>query len=194
MRVRTGARKFGLAPGAGALVLGTALTVVLVAAACGGGSASGLPTPGPGGETIVNVDMRDNSFSPSSITIEASKKYILELHNRGNVAHNLRIAGPDGEFNTADDIASDVIEPGKTASLPLEMNVAGAFPFRDDSHAVQMTGTLTVWVRPTIPPPTPSPTPTPAPTPTPEASVVPPPVETVAPEVPGVSTVPPTGP
>jgi plastocyanin len=190
-----------------------ALALLAVAAACGGDSFS-LPTPGPGGETIIRIEMRDNLFSPNDITIRANQKYIFELRNRGKAPHNLRIAGPDLEFDTDDDIASELIDGGKTGTLALEMTTAGTFPFRCDPHSVEMEGTLTVWVKPTIPSPTPSPTPLP-PTPTPEVTaapevtptpeVTPAPVSTVpvegtataeatATEGPPVSTIPPAGP
>jgi len=148
-----------------------ALALLAAAAACGGDSYS-PPTPGPGGETVIRIDMRDNFFSPSDITIEANKKYIFELRNRGKAPHDLHIAGPDLDYDTEDDIKSDLINGGKTGTLALNMTVAGTFPFRCDPHAVEMEGTLTAWVKPIIPSPTPSPTPTPTPaaTPTPEGT------------------------
>jgi len=186
------------------LLLAMALALLAVAAACGGESFS-LPNPGPGGETVIRVDMRDNFFSPNNITIRTNQKYILELRNRGDAPHNLRIAGPDLEFDTDDDIASELIDGGKTGTFPLEMTVAGTFPFRCDPHAVEMEGTLTVWAKPVIPSPTPSPTPPPSPTPlpTPEATPTPevtaavegtPTVEATATAEAPVSTIPPAGP
>jgi len=169
--------------GPAALLLAMALAL-LAAAACGGDSFS-LPTPGPGGETIIRIDMGDNFFSPNAITIRTGQKYILELRNRGKAPHNMRIAGPDLEFDTDDDIASDLIDGGKTGTLALEMTTDGTFPFRCDPHAVEMEGTLTVWTEPVIPSPTPSPTPSPEPTLTPTAEV------TVTPEAsPGAETSP----
>ena len=190
-----------------ALLLAMALAL-LAATACGGGSFS-LPTPGPGGETIIRINMGDNFFSPSAITIRTGQKYILELHNRGKAAHNLRIAGPDLTYDTSDDIASELINGGKTGTLAVEMTTDGTFPFRCDPHAVEMEGTLTVWTEPLIPSPTASPTPSPEPTPTPTPTVTatpevtPPAVETVPPqetatpaatEEPPISTIPPSTP
>ena len=176
----------------------------MAAAACGGDSFS-LPTPGPGGETIIRIDMGDNFFSPNDITIRTGQKYILELRNRGKAAHNLRIAGPDLEFDTDDDIASELIDGGKTGTLALEMTTDGTFPFRCDPHAVEMEGTLTVWTKPVIPSPTPSPTPSPEPSPTPTPEVTATPEaspaagatttpEATATEEPPISTIPPSGP
>jgi len=191
--------------GPAALLLAMALALLALAAACGGGSSFSLPTPGPGGETIIRIDMRDNVFSPSDITIEANKKYILELHNRGKAAHNLHIAGPDLQYDTQDDIKSELIDGGKTGSLAVEVTATGTFPFRCDPHAVEMEGTLTVWLKPVIPSPTPSPTPTPTPeaTPTPEgtpgaegtpAPEATPTAEVTATEEAPISTIPPSGP
>ena len=178
--------------GPACLLLAMALALLAMAVACGGESFS-LPTPGPDGETVIRIEMRDNLFSPNNITLRTNQKYILELRNRGKAPHNLRIAGPDLEFDTDDDIASDLIDGGKTGLFPLEMTVAGTFPFRCDPHAVEMEGTLTVWAKPTLPPPTPSPTPTPTPTPLPTVEATPTPEATATVEAP-VSTIPPSTP
>jgi plastocyanin len=197
--------------GPAALVLAMALALLALAAACGGEESFSLPTPGPGGETIIRIEMRDNFFSPNGITIRANQKYIFELRNRGKAPHNLRIAGPDQLFDTEDDIASELIDGGKTGTLALEMAVAGTFPIRCDPHAVEMEGTLTVWVKPFIPSPTPSPSPTPTPEATPTPVVTPgaegtpaaeaspagtptPTPEATATEEPPISTVPPSTP
>ena len=177
------------------LLLAMALVLLAVAAACGGESFS-LPTPGPGGETVIRIEMRDNLFSPNNITLRTGQKYILELRNRGKAPHNLRIAGPDLEFDTDDDIASELIDGGKTGTLALEMTTAGTFPFRCDPHSVEMEGTLTVWVKPENPSPTPSPSPTPTPeaTPAPEGTPVPEGTPSVEGTPAPISTVPPSTP
>jgi plastocyanin len=144
----------------------------LLAPACGGGSESGLPTPGPAGETVIRVEMRNNFFFPSALTVRAGGDYILELRNRDGEAHNLRIAGIDNEYGTDDDLVSDDIDPGKTGSLAFRIDQPGVYDFRSDSQLISMVGTLTVWEAPPIAtwvPVTPSPTaeaesPTPGPT------------------------------
>ncbi|MGQ9572809.1 MAG: cupredoxin domain-containing protein [Dehalococcoidia bacterium] len=148
---------------------------VLLALACGGGSEEGLPPPGPGGETVIRVEMRDYGFSPSALTIRAGQDYLLELRNKDDEAHNLRIAGIDDKYETGDDIVSNTIKPGKTDSLPLHIDQPGIYRFRSDSQPIRMKGDLTVWELPpiaTLPPVTPSPSPTAeaeSPTPTAEA-------------------------
>jgi flagellin-like protein len=159
----------------GPVALLLAMAVALLAAAACGGDSFSLPTPGPGGETVIRINMGDNFFSPSAITIRTGQKYILELHNRGKAAHNLRIAGPDLTFDTADDITSELISGGKTGILAVEMTTDGTFSFRSDPQAVEMEGTLTSWTKPLIPSPTPSPTPSPEATATaaPQATATP---------------------
>jgi flagellin-like protein len=168
----------------GPVALLLAMAVALLAAAACGGDSFSLPTPGPGGETVIRINMGDNFFSPSAITIRTGQKYILELHNRGKAAHNLRIAGPDLTFDTADDITSELISGGKTGILAVEMTTDGTSSFRSDPQAVEMDGTLTSWTKPLIPSPTPSPTPppTPSPTPSPEATATAAPQATATPE------------
>ncbi len=153
-----------------ALVVASLLGVL--APACGGGSESVLPAPGPGGETVIRVEMRNNRFSPSGLLVRAGRDYILELRNRDGEAHNLRIAGPDSEYDTEDDLVSDNVDPGKTGSLEFSIDQPGVYDFRSDSQVISMVGTLTVWEAPPIAtwvPVTPSPTaavesPTPSPT------------------------------
>ena len=159
-----------------ALVLASLLG--LLAPACGGGSESVLPTPGPAGETVIRVEMRNGRFSPSGLTVRAGRDYLLELRNRDGEARNLRIAGLDNEYETDDDVVSDNVDPGKTGSLELRIDQPGVYDFRSDSQPISMVGTLTVWEAPPIAtwvPPTPSPTASPSPTgeaesPTPTAS------------------------
>jgi plastocyanin len=108
--------------------------------------------------------MRNNSFSPSALTVRAGKDYLLELRNQDHEAHDVRIAGIDDEYETADDIVSDSVDPGKTGSLQFRIDEPGIFDFRSDSDPISMVGTLTVWEPPPIAtwvPPTPSPTPSP---------------------------------
>jgi hypothetical protein len=151
------------------------LSVAWLAAACGGDSARPLPTPGPGGEPVIRLEMQLGSFSPSSLTIRTGQKSLLELHNAADVANNLRIAGPDGEFDTQDDIVSSLLQPGETANLELLFDQPGLYDFRSDPQAIALRGTLIVWEAPTVVAPTPTPTPSPPSTPTPE------PIETLPP-------------
>jgi plastocyanin len=160
------------------VALGLASLLGLLAPACGGGSESSLPTPGPAGEAVIRVEMRDNSFSPNALTVRAGRDYILELRNRDEEPHNLRIAGIDNEYETDDDLVYDDVAVGETDSLAFRIDEPGVYDFRSDSQLATMVGTLTVWEAPPIAtwvPVTPSPTPSPtveaeSPTPSPTAA------------------------
>ena len=146
----------------------------LLAPACEGGSENVLPTPGPAGETVIRVEMRNGFFSPSSLTVRAGRDYILELRNKDGKAYNLRIAGLDGKYDTEDDLVSEDVDSGKTGSLALRIDQPGSYDFRSDSEPISMVGPLTIWEAPPIAtwvPPAPSPTAT-AESPTPAASHV----------------------
>ena len=144
------------------LAVALASALGLLAVACGSSSAGlSVPTPGPGGETVIRVEMRDNLFSPANLTVRTGRKYILDLRNKGKLAHNLRIAGPDNVYDSGDDIVSDLIAAGQTGSLAFTFDTPGVYNFRCDPHPVEMIGTLTVWEPPPIvqiESPTPTPT------------------------------------
>jgi len=102
-------------------------------------------TPSPADEFEVEFDvvMQDNVFEPEELTIETGTRVKLNLSNEGEFVHNVRIAGPDGEYDTEDDILSGDILPGETGELIFELE-DGEYIFRDDFRQETMTGTLTV--------------------------------------------------
>jgi hypothetical protein len=55
--------------------------------------------------------MSDTGYTPATVTLAAGKVFGINLTNDGHFVHNLRIAGPDGLFNTDDDIVSPDISP-----------------------------------------------------------------------------------
>ncbi len=79
------------------------------------GSASATPTPAPGSQvhTDITADMTmdDSGYTPATVTLAAGKVFGINLTNNGHFVHNLRIAGPDGQFFTTDDIVSPDISP-----------------------------------------------------------------------------------
>ena len=110
-----------------------------------GESASATPSASDEADQSVDVIMRDGEFDPEEITLEADKSFQLNLSNEGGFAHNLRIDGPDGEFETADDISSVDVDPGAAEVLKvLEPLEAGTYRIRDDFSPTTMTGTLVV--------------------------------------------------
>ena len=77
------------------------------------GTPSGTPSGG------VAVGMKDNLFEPKDLTVNAGASVAFELKNDGVAVHNMRIAGPDGKYNTADDAVSDpnIVQAGGTSTV-----------------------------------------------------------------------------
>jgi plastocyanin len=105
----------------------------------------GTPAPDDDQTAAVEVDvtMRDNVFDPVRITVNAGESFRINLTNEGQFIHNLRIAGPDGQFFTEDDLVAEVM-PGESGELVGQIDEPGAYPFRDDFHRTEMTGELIV--------------------------------------------------
>jgi uncharacterized cupredoxin-like copper-binding protein len=102
------------------------------------------PAPADAFDVELDVGMLDNAYEPDVLTIDAGKKVKLNLSNQGQFVHNIRIAGPDGVYETEDDILSADILPGEKGELIVEIDKAGEYVFRDDFRKETMTGALTV--------------------------------------------------
>ncbi len=102
------------------------------------------PSPADDFDVELDVTMQDNAFEPDALTIDARTKVKLNLSNLGEFVHNIRIDGPDGEYETEDDILSEDIWPGETGELIIELDEEGEYAFRDDFRKETMTGTLIV--------------------------------------------------
>ncbi|MEX0683190.1 MAG: cupredoxin domain-containing protein [Dehalococcoidia bacterium] len=145
--------------GAGILVTiaAVALAVVLL---IGGGDDDGAAAPSatpdrriaglPIDETVT-VEADDDGqatnprFIPSTITAEAGRVVEIIVPNVGSVAHNLRLAGLDGEYDTRDDWITDpaTIFEGDEGRVVVKIDEPGTYPFRCDFHPQQI-GTLTL--------------------------------------------------
>jgi len=102
------------------------------------------PTPAPADVTL-SLNVSDSGFVPPEITAPAGKSFRITLTNTGAVVHNLRIAGPDGQFRTDDDIAvSGFVNPGASGDATGKIDTPGRYPFRDDFNPTQLVGTLIV--------------------------------------------------
>ena len=128
-------------------VLALALGAALLAAACGGGP-SGSPiriTPGGAG-AILDITVGDNYYKPNEFLVQAGQQVTLNVKNEGQAVHTVRLAGPDGRYETEDDTTIDppMIKPGQTVSIVWTApNQTGAYNFRCDYHPEE-TGTITV--------------------------------------------------
>lgn len=108
---------------------------------------SGSPGAGPAVEakTSWDVKMGDNFFDPKQIAVPVGQQARIALKNEGSAIHNMRIAGPDGRYDTSDDAASqpESIRAGQSGALTVTFQQAGTFNFRCDFHPTDMTGTIT---------------------------------------------------
>ncbi|HWO93415.1 MAG TPA: cupredoxin domain-containing protein [Dehalococcoidia bacterium] len=108
------------------------------------------PTPEPEGPVEVrtewDISMGDNFFEPNRIGVPVGQQVTVNLTNDGQAIHNMRIAGPDGEYDTDDDVVSDpdTVRPGEEATLTFTANEDGTIDFRCDFHPTEMTGTIVV--------------------------------------------------
>jgi hypothetical protein len=110
-----------------------------------GGESPSAP-PGPGGESIL---MHDNFFtvdgSDNNPDITAAMGDELAVVNEGAAIHNIRVAGPDGDYNSDDDIVSDpdTIRGGQEGTLTVDLD-PGDYDYQCDFHPTEMLGTFTV--------------------------------------------------
>ena len=107
-------------------------------------------TPSPGAQEPVDVTLDvavgDKGFAPAKLEVAAGKKFRINIKNEDQFVHSLRIAGPDGQYDTEDDLASTqtAIKAGETGELVGQIDKPGTYAFRCDFHSTEETGTLTV--------------------------------------------------
>jgi plastocyanin len=134
------------------LVVGVLLGVVgaaVMAAPAGGGAARVAAE--------VPVDVADNEFRPSMVTITQGDTVVWT--NVGSNPHNVRFV--DGSFD-------EPMNPQASAwTVRRTFNAPGEFRYLCEQHAAIMTGTVTVNPPPGSPPPPPPPGTPPPPTPPP---------------------------
>lgn len=113
-----------------------------------GDEPDGSATPTPAGQEQVDVelevDITKEGFEPADLTVGAGEKFRINVTAGDEFIHNLRIAGPDGEYQTPDDLKTDG-DPidGETSPLVGQIDEPGMYEFRDDFNP-QLTGTLVV--------------------------------------------------
>ncbi len=120
---------------------------------CGQGAPAPKQTPGPPIQVTGEVvfDMGDNFFDLDgsinpTLEIAAGDTVNFTVPNIGQAIHNLRFAGPDGEYKTDDDFVSDpdLILGGEQGTLEFTFGEAATFPYQCDFHPVEMLGEVTV--------------------------------------------------
>jgi plastocyanin len=101
------------------------------------------PTPPPA-DLSLNLAVSEAAFDPAALTVEAGKTFRITVTNGGAYVHKVRIAGPDGVFETDDDIVGVSVNPGGTGDVSGKIDAPGTYPFRDDFRPTQLLGNLTV--------------------------------------------------
>ncbi len=122
---------------------------------CGQKNAQPIAPPGPAVTIAVTGDVEftmgdnffdlDGSLNPT-LEIAAGDTVNFTVPNNGIAIHNLRFAGPDGEYNTDDDDVSDpaVIIGGAQGTMEFTLPEAATFPYQCDFHPLEMLGEVTV--------------------------------------------------
>ncbi len=101
-------------------------------------------------EDIINGIAASGSqrFEPASFVVSQGQQVTFNITNVGQGWHNMRVAGSDGEFGTADDTLTDHeprFIPGDTGTLVFTApDAPGELKFRCDFHRDVMTGTIIV--------------------------------------------------
>jgi len=88
----------------------------------------------------------DNFYTLNNLKVPLNEATTIEITNDGAAIHNMRIAGPDGEFNTDDDSVSDpeLITAGTAGTLEFAPTLAGTYTFRCDFHPTEQGGVIVV--------------------------------------------------
>ena len=117
----------------------------LAATACGGSDGDG-DNGDDGGPVSFDISLTDNVFEPKEYTVDEGAEVTFNITNDGTAIHNMRVAGADNAFNTADDAVSDqIIAAGATSTVEWTApDESGTYDFQCDYHLPDMSGTITV--------------------------------------------------
>ncbi|MCI0782736.1 MAG: cupredoxin domain-containing protein [Chloroflexi bacterium] len=95
---------------------------------------------------VLQTAVEDNFYTLNNLSVPLGETTTIEIVNDGTDIHNMRIAGPDGEFNTDDDSVSDPeqITAGSTATVDFTPTLAGTYTFQCDFHPAEQGGVIVV--------------------------------------------------
>lgn len=96
-------------------------------------------------ELVITGEESATQLDPGALQVAAEEVVRLEVQNNSQLSHGLRVAGPDGEYDTADDFVSnpEIIPAGEKGFLIMRFAAAGEIEFQD-STANEATGTIIV--------------------------------------------------
>jgi len=116
------------------MLIGVALLLVGLLAACGGRGGSSAPT-----ESAIRIVTQNIRFNPNTLTVKAGQKVTVELINKDGVPHTFQIEGVEG--------IGVGVPPGGEATLEFTIDQPGTYTIfcGVGNHRAQgMVGTLTV--------------------------------------------------
>ena len=127
--------------------------VVVVLILTSGSSGSSVPkverTPDPrvAGQTpdnSISLNVNDVNFSQTELSGTAGQVIEFKVTNTGTQSHNMVVAGPDNEYDTADDFNPEpfAIKAGETGRVVVKMDDPGTYLFRCAFHPTIEFGTL----------------------------------------------------
>ena len=132
------------------VVIGVVVVAVLIlSSGSSGGGAKPGPTPDPrvAGKTpdnSVSLNVDDVNFSLTNILGKAGEVIEFLVTNTGTQSHNMVVAGPDNEYDTADDFGPQpyAIKAGETGRVVVKIDDPGTYLFRCAFHPYIEFGTL----------------------------------------------------
>lgn len=111
-------------------------------------------TPGAGAGPItgpITIEMGDNFFQLGgernpTLNVKVGQTVEVTLKNKGTAIHNMRTAGDDNKYNSADDSVSDpaLISGGQEGKLSFKFTKAGTYNYQCDFHTTDMKGQIVV--------------------------------------------------
>lgn len=95
---------------------------------------------------VIEVTIQGAVFIGNNLRVPLGSTAKIDVSNRDEQPHNLRIAGFDGAYQTEDDALTtpDPIAPSGSGSLEFAPAVPGAYTFHCDYHPGSMGGQVVV--------------------------------------------------
>ena len=95
---------------------------------------------------IIAIEAREARFAGNFWKITVDESVTIRLNNADSQQHNLRLAGPDGEYETQDDAITipEAVNGGEVGELTFAPLVQGQYTFRCDFHPDTMGGQIVV--------------------------------------------------
>jgi plastocyanin len=131
-------------------VIGVVAVLILTSGSSGGGAKPG-PTPDPrvAGKTpdnSISLNVDDVNFSRTEIPGKAGDviEFVVTNTSTTQQSHNMVVAGPDNEYDTADDFSPDpfAIKAGETGRVVVKIDDPGTYLFRCAFHPTIEFGTI----------------------------------------------------